>query len=74
MDRRAENAKVWSSGATSRRDALELARRLERELAALAAEAHPSEHFEFRLAEALAGNLADQLESMAERHAQSSPC
>lgn len=51
--------------------ALRMARHLEEVLAVLAAGAPPSEHFDLRLAEALAGNLADHLEAMAQ-HADSS--
>ncbi len=62
-----------SNMAPSREDALELARKLERMVATLvaeaSAEASPSEHFELRLAEALAGNLADQLAAVATRGA-----
>jgi hypothetical protein len=61
----------------SREEALELARKLERVVAILAAEASaeasPSEHFELRLAEALAGNLADQLAAVAMRGARVDP-
>lgn len=56
------------SKAPSHEDALELALRLERVLAALAAEAAPAAHLELRLAQALAGNLADQLETARKRN------
>ena len=52
--------------------ALRMAHHLEEMLAILAAGAPPSEHFDLRLAEALAGNLADHLEAITQ-HADSSP-
>lgn len=52
--------------------ALEMAHKLEDMLAILTAGAPPSERFELRLAEALAGNLADHLETLAEHGPPSS--
>ena len=55
-----------SSTYTSRERALELARELEEMLTTLAADAGGPEHFDLRLAGALAGNLADHLEAITE--------
>jgi hypothetical protein len=43
---------------------LKLARRLQYLLSVLAAKAPANEHFDLRLAEALAGNIADKLEAL----------
>jgi hypothetical protein len=71
----AEVASLVRVGArSSAEEARDLAVRLEQLLDCMVAEARGPERYELRLAGALAGNLADELEAIVLRRAGSPPC